>query len=207
MIQPIAVLKDPEDQAGHEETCLAAALASAASIHAFPDAELWEPWYRGGRGKSVRRGKPKDLRALGDQGAVMVRVGTALAAALPPATYPLSGRMKQLQVSGTEFPHTDEPVQHALPAPVGVPVLHLGVDTALGMSTGKAAAQSAHAALDWAVRLAPEELQSWIEAGQPAELTPLRGRAWRAARRRAAVAIQDAGHTEISPGSLTALAW
>lgn len=207
MIQPIAVLRDPEDPAGHEETCLAAALASAAALVLFPDDELWEPWYRSGRGKSVRRGKAKDLRALKAQGAAMVAVGAAVAAALPPARYPLTGRMRQLQVAGTEMEHGGRPVEHALPAPDGVPVLQLGLDTVLGMSTGKAAAQAAHAALDWAVRLEQDALMAWMDAEQPARLSPLDRRGMSAARRDASVQIHDAGHTEIAAGSLTALAW
>jgi peptidyl-tRNA hydrolase len=206
MIQPIAVLKDPDDPAGHEETCLAAALASAAALSAFPDDEHWEPWYASGQGKSVRRGKPKDLRAVTAQGAVVVEVGRAVAAAMAPTTYPLVGRMKQLQVAGTELEHTGEPVEHSLPAATGVPVLHLGVDTSLGMSTGKAAAQSAHAALEWAVRLRPEQRSAWMQAGQPAVLTPLDAKGMRRGRRRASVEIHDAGHTEIAAGSMTALA-
>jgi peptidyl-tRNA hydrolase len=206
MIQPIAVLKDPDDPASHEETCLAAALASAAAITAFPDAELWEPWYTSGQGKSVRRGKPKDLRAVTAQGAVVVRVGRAQAAAMAPTTYPLVGRMKQLQVAGTEMEHTGEPVEHSLPAPDGVPVLHLAVDTSLDMSTGKAAAQSAHAAFEWAARLSPEQQAAWMQAGQPSILTPADAKGMRKARRKATVEIHDAGHTEIAPGSMTALA-
>mgnify|MGYP005983303769 CR=1 FL=1 len=207
MIQPIAVLKDPADPAGHEETCLAAALASAAAITAFPEDEHWEPWYVSGQGKSTRRGKPKDLRAVEAQGAVVVHVGRAVAAAQAPTTYPLTGRMKQLQVAGTELEHTGEAVQHSVPAPEGVPVLHLGVDTSLDMSTGKAAAQSAHAAFEWAVRLTPEAREAWMQAGQPSVLTPLDARAMRKTRKQATVQIRDAGHTEIAPGSRTALAW
>lgn len=207
MIQPIAVLKDPADPAGHEETCLAAALASAAALALFPDEELWLPWYRSGQGKSVRRGKPKDLRAIEAQGAAVVRVGKALAAAQAPATYPLTGRMKQLQVAGTEMEHGDAEVEHMLPAPGDVPVLNLAVDTSLGMSTGKAAAQSAHAAFDWAVQLGEEAMAAWMDAEQPAVLVPLPAKGMRKARRKATVEIHDAGHTEIAPGSMTALAW
>ncbi len=206
MIQPIAVLKDPAEPAGHEETCLAAALASTAAIVAFPEDPLWAQWYPHGQGKSVRRGKPKDLRALEAEGAVVVTVGDAVAAAYPPREYPLTGRMRALQVAGTELEHTGRPVSHAWPAPEGVPALQIGLDTALGMSTGKAAAQAAHAAFDWAVALGPERLAAWVEAGQPARLVPLGRRDMAALLPTASVQIHDAGHTEIASGSLTAIA-
>ncbi|RKW70603.1 peptidyl-tRNA hydrolase [Galactobacter caseinivorans] len=206
MIQPIGVLNDPEHPASHEDTCLAAALASVKAWIAFPEDPMWEQWYPDGQGKSVRRGKPKDFRALETQGAVMVRVGDALAAGLPPAMYPLSGRMKQLQVAGTEMEHSGRPASHEWPAPEGVPSLQIGVDTALGMSTGKAAAQSAHAAFDWAVRQGPERLRAWAEAGCPARLVPLHRADMARLAPAASVRIHDAGHTEIASGSLTAIA-
>ena len=211
LIQPIAVLKDPEALATHEDTCLAAALASVTAWLAFPDDPMWEPWMYGpdgsggGQGKSVRRGKPKDFRALETAGAVMVSVGTAKAAALAPTEYPLTGRMKQLQVSGTEFEHTGEATVHGdMEAPR---VLHIGIDTVLGMSTGKAAAQSAHAALTWAMQLSPEELEAWIEHDFPSTLIPLDRDGWRTTATNATVVIRDAGHTEIKSGSVTAVAW
>lgn len=205
MIQPIAVLRDAEEPASHEETCLAAALASTLAVARFPEDPNWAAWYPHGQGKSVRRGKAKDLRALVALGAAEVRVGRAHAAALAPTSYPLSGRMRQLQVAGTELEHTGEPVSHGEPRP-GERTLVIGVDTALGMSTGKAAAQSAHAAFDWMMRLAPAERLAWFEAGQPARLVPLDAAQMRALAPGAAVRIHDAGHTEIASGSLTALA-
>lgn len=206
MIQPIAVLNDAEDPASHEETCLAAALASAAALFAYPEDPAWEEWYNNGQGKSVRRGKAKDLRALETEGSVQVSVGKALAAAVGPREYPLTGRMRQLQVAGTEMEHSGKPVEHSWPAPEGVPALRLGVDTELGMSTGKAAAQAAHAAFDWAVRLGQEGLEAWVEAGQPSQLVPLNAAAMRQLLPSATVRIHDAGHTEIASGSLTAIA-
>lgn len=211
LIQPIAVLKDPEALATHEDTCLAAALASITAWLAFPDDPMWGPWLHGpdgrggGQGKSVRRGKPKDFRALENAGAVMVSVGTAQAAALAPTEYPLTGRMKQLQVSGTEFEHAGEPTVYGeMNSPK---ILHIGIDTVLGMSTGKAAAQSAHAGLTWAMRLSHDELEDWIEHGFPSTLIPLDRDGWRTTATNATVVIRDAGHTEITPGSVTAVAW
>ena len=211
LIQPIAVLKDPEALATHEDTCLAAALASITAGLAFPDDPMWGPWLHGpdgrggGQGKSVRRGKPKDFRALENAGAVMVSVGTAQAAALAPTEYPLTGRMKQLQVSGTEFEHAGEPTVYGeMNSPK---ILHIGIDTVLGMSTGKAAAQSAHAGLTWAMQLSHDELEDWIEDGFPSTLIPLDRDGWRTTATNATVVIRDAGHTEITPGSVTAVAW
>jgi len=206
MIQPIAVLNDPRNPAGHEESCLAAALASAAAFVAHPEDPAWGRWYPHGQGKSARRGKPKDLRALEAEGATFVSVGAALAAALPPRDYPLTGRMRQLQVAGTEMPHAHRSATHAWPAPQGVPALEIGLDTSLGMSTGKAAAQSAHAAFDWVMGLEPRARNAWVAAGQPARLLPVDAAAMRALLPTASVRIHDAGHTEIASGSLTAIA-
>jgi peptidyl-tRNA hydrolase len=45
-----------------------------------------------------------------------------------------------------------------------------------------------------------------MQAGQPSILTPADAKGMRKARRKATVEIHDAGHTEIAPGSMTALA-
>jgi peptidyl-tRNA hydrolase len=72
------------------------------------------------------------------------------------------------------------------------------------MSTGKAAAQCGHAA-HMLVRQAAEPGRSaWIAAGLRVHVA--RGEPWSRSVAGAAVAVRDAGFTEVPPGTMTAVA-
>ena len=75
------------------------------------------------------------------------------------------------------------------------------------LTTGKAAAQCAHAAQLAARRLDPERLHAWVDAGSPVHLTFPDEAAWADLVRCAPVRVTDAGFTEIPPGTDTTLAW
>jgi len=127
---------------------------------------------------------------------VTVTVGDAQARALLPGPVDdLPKVVSRLQIGGTDLPD-DAPG----PPPDGVPVV--GVNGLLGMTVGKAAAQVGHASmLDAAVRdlrtVPPYAVRT---AGRErwAELC-------RAVERGEAVAVRDAGFTEVAPGTITAI--
>jgi peptidyl-tRNA hydrolase len=100
-----------------------------------------------------------------------------------------------LQIGGTDLPD-DAPG----PPPAGVPVIW--VNGALGMTVGKAAAQVGHASmLDAAardLRTVPQYAVRTAARDHWAELC-------RAVDRGEAVAVRDAGFTEVAPGTITAV--
>jgi peptidyl-tRNA hydrolase len=101
----------------------------------------------------------------------------------------------RLQIGGTDLPD-DEPG----PPGAGVPVIW--VNGALGMTVGKAAAQVGHASmLDAAARGLDAVPPYAVRSAPPARWAEL----CRAAERGEAVAVRDAGFTEVAPGTITAI--
>lgn len=198
-VQPIVV-----DKTGtHEATVTAAALASVMAYLRSPlvDLHVWQAWLSGPFTKSVRRASPAQLDALAGEHAVTpVAVDTARAIAFTPVRYAeLPRPIARLQVSGTDFPRAER-VTPAGQSPVAV-----YVDETL--TTGKAAAQAAHALFAWLLhapiadetlfRVAPEStLVVFTPSGELAALESVAG----------AVPIRDNGYTEVAPGTLTAVA-
>lgn len=199
-VQPILIRVDKEDPAAHRDAVAAAALACVLAYARRETAEAWEEWVNGRFTKTVRRASPKafaKLSAGAPSGTVII--GSAEAAAFDPQRYDDMPRaLRSLQVSGTQLPPGD-PVR----ASPGMPLIVLNQD--LDMSTGKAAAQAAHALLAWYLDLAPEQAAAFAEH-PGAAVTEVPAERFRelASVSGAGPLIVDAGLTEIDPGSATA---
>jgi peptidyl-tRNA hydrolase len=75
------------------------------------------------------------------------------------------------------------------------------------MTTGKAAAQSGHAA-QLALRAMPAAaVQAWRDSGWAVRVLIPETAAWSRLTRVVPVAVHDGGFTEVAPGTRTALAW
>lgn len=201
-VQPIVLLR-----AGtHEDAVRAAAVASVTAWVAAPDHPGWEPWLATGFAKSVRRAKPAQFEALRSAALSEYGRGDARALAFAPVAYDEMPReLGRLQVSGTDLERAgwDSP---APDVPAGTLVPEIVMNEGLGMTTGKACAQAAHALFVWAACADPDRLSAWVAAGGPVSVTGLGKAAFEAAADGpCAVVISDAGHTEIDPGSTTAL--
>jgi peptidyl-tRNA hydrolase len=204
-IQPIMLLVDKSDPADEADAIRAVALASVriyAVDRAYGNAHLpmWTEWLAGPFAKSVRRADPSTFRKALDQldpnDCVHVTVGTAQAVAYRPVrATEMPKPLKRLQVSGTEL------TRDAKEAPVNAgPTIVL--NDSLGMSTGKAAAQAAHALFLWFLHQNPDTVRgdANIRFLPEAEFTAL------IASSGSQHVIEDAGRTEIEPGSVTAFA-
>lgn len=199
LVQPIVLLVDREEPAAEDLGIAAAALASAQALLADPENPQWRPWAAGAFAKSVRRADAKTfakvLRQFPEH--VLVEIGAAQAAAFSPMPADdLPKLLAKLQVSGTQLPPG---------GPQTVQSLQIVMNHSLGMSTGKSAAQAAHALFAWVIEAKPVSVQAWAEAGFPVGVTRLDGKDFRKAAKKAkALVIHDAGRTEIDPGSATA---
>jgi peptidyl-tRNA hydrolase len=127
---------------------------------------------------------------------VTVEVDGAQARALLPGPVDEVPKVvSRLQIGGTDLPD-DAPG----PPARGVPVIW--VNGALGMTVGKAAAQVGHASmLDAAARGLHAVPPYAVRAAAPEHWAQL----CRAVERGEAVAVRDAGFTEVAPGTITAI--
>lgn len=116
---------------------------------------------------------------------------------------PLDGWPKELaklQVSGTDLADPVDPP----PADPSAPVLWLSPD--VGMSAGKAMAQTGHGAqLAW-WELSETDRKAWQEAGFPLAVRTPDAARWRQLTTSGLPLVRDAGFTEIAPGSSTVVA-
>jgi peptidyl-tRNA hydrolase len=154
-------------------------------------------WVGAGIRKIARRARGAHWAAVQELPGVTVEVdGAAVRALLPGPVDGVPRIVDRLQIGGTDLP-ADAPG----PPPPGAPVIW--VNGALGMTVGKAAAQVGHASmLDAAVRGLREVPPYAVRTAGPERWAQL----CRAAERGAAVAVRDAGFTEVAPGTITAVA-
>lgn len=155
--------------------------------------------------KVVRRARGAEWRKAGELAGITV-TGTrpddpAEVRVFPPI--PLDGWPKdlaKLQVSGTEL---EADAGGPPPAP-SVPVLWLNPH--LSMSAGKACAQAGHGAqLAWWA-LPEADREAWRAADFTLAARVATPQAWRALLASGLPLVQDAGFTEIAPGSATVIA-
>ncbi|WP_405069175.1 peptidyl-tRNA hydrolase [Kribbella sp. NBC_01510] len=105
-----------------------------------------------------------------------------------------------LQVSGTDFTDSGE----VPPPEPGVPVLWINPD--LEMSSGKAMAQCGHAAqLAW-WELSAEARKDWMASDFALAVRTASPAQWRRLLTSGLPVVQDAGFTEVAPGSRTVIA-
>ncbi|MEZ3179174.1 peptidyl-tRNA hydrolase [Streptomyces pimonensis] len=151
--------------------------------------------------KVVRRARGAEWRRAEALPGITVTGRSAEVRVFPPV--PLDGWPKdlaRLQVSGTDLDDL-APVPPADPA---APVLWL--NPALGMSAGKAMAQTGHAAqLAW-WDLPDEARAAWRATGFPLAVRTADPSHWPALTAGGLPTVRDAGFTEIAPGSCTVVA-
>jgi len=196
-VQPIVVSRTGT----HEDAVTAAAQASLRAYLLDPDDPQWQAWLGGAFTKTVRRAKPGQLAALRPQAAVAVQQGQALALGFPPCTYAeLAPAIAKLQVSGTELERVGWGSNDQLAR------LCLVVNESVGMSTGKTAAQAAHALFAWYLQADHVQRFWWVQVGTPLHITGATQAEFDRCAPKAGVVITDAGRTETAPGTATVLA-
>lgn len=207
LVQPIVLLIDKDNPPTHLDAVKAAAAASVDAISedclGTPDGsrpEVWQQWLSGPFTKTVRRANAKQWAKLPEPTGEAAR-GTARAVAYRPTSYDnLDKAISRLQVSGTDLAAAAEesPLRHS-------PVLV--INASLGMTTGKASAQAAHALMAYWLKLDREAQRTWACSGSPFSIIEIDQDRFAGAAGSAVkgTVIRDNGLTEIAPGSATAL--
>jgi peptidyl-tRNA hydrolase len=209
-VQPIVLLVDKADPAAELDAIRAVAVASVsmyARDHDDDDDDdgagtAWREWLAGPFAKSVRRADRKTFeRIVGEatpSESTITKFGRAEAIAFRPMiAMALPKSLSRLQVAGTQLPAsaTEGGASDG-------PVVYLNSE--LEMSTGKAAAQAAHALFQWFLNtdsaIAAHDIDCDVQLIAGARFAEmLSGLAPNSF-------ITDAGRTEIEPGSVTAFA-
>jgi peptidyl-tRNA hydrolase len=206
LLQPIVVRRTGT----HEDMVTAAARASVAAWMSCPDDPAWEPWLAGSFGKSVRRARPVEIEKAREFMVASVAVGEAEAfAGLPVSRDDMPPAVRKLQVSGTDAPRAGwpKPVLRGMDLG-GVVVPWVSINLGAQMTTGKTCAQAAHGLLGWALRKEPAVREAWASAGMPVNVGEFSAEDFDNFVKHArtdAIIIQDAGHTEVVPGTTTVL--
>ncbi|KWR72702.1 hypothetical protein RN04_05710 [Arthrobacter sp. W1] len=199
LVQPIILRIDKEDPSSEDEGLSAVARAAVIAYLQDPQNPDWQQWASQAFAKSVRRANPKMfakvLEMFPEQ--MVSEVGKAQAVGLPPLpAADLPKLIAKLQVSGTQLPKADEVLDAKI---------NIVLNKSLEMSTGKAAAQAAHALFAWLTEAPAESVEAWLQSQAPVGIMHLPRKDFEQLSRQAAgPVIQDAGRTEIEPGSVTA---
>jgi peptidyl-tRNA hydrolase len=193
-------------------SALLAAAATAAVALCLDDrvgpGGPWEKrylgWKRSRIRKVARRARGAQWQAATGVDGVTAEVGGAQARALVPGPVgELDPKIARLQIGGTDLP-ADEPGDPDPALPL------LWVNAELAMTLGKAAAQVGHASMLLAGALSLEEALAWARLGYRCEVRDADPARWarlvERVRAGTAVAVRDAGFTEVAPGSLTVVA-
>ncbi|WP_415974393.1 peptidyl-tRNA hydrolase [Rhodococcus sp. 077-4] len=178
--------------------CLDPRVGVDASWH-----EAFTEWTSARIRKVARRARGAQWVAAQDVPGVTIDVGGASARAFVPGRVgDLDPRIKRLQIGGTDVADEDE-----LPPSPG-PVLW--VDASLSMTVGKAAAQVGHASMLLAGAMSAEQCREWAASDFACSVRSADPEQWARAlgelRSGRAVAVRDAGFTEVAPGSTTVIA-
>jgi peptidyl-tRNA hydrolase len=186
------------------ETAARAVLAMLADERSTGDgewAEVMTAWQDARIRKVVRRARGGEWRRAGELPGITVTGATAEVRVYPPI--PLDAWPKdllKLQVSGTNLEDAEPPAAPDL----SQPVLWLNPD--LEMSAGKAMAQVGHAAqLAWMV-LPDEARKLWRESDFALSVRTPPAAHWSTLLTSGLPVVQDAGFTEIDPGTRTVIA-
>jgi peptidyl-tRNA hydrolase len=202
----LVVLDSRPDRPTHLAVCEAAA-AAVVTLLADPrtTAGEWGPqvrrWASGPIRKVVRRARGVRFEATSSVPGVEVRRRGAVVRAFVPVPIDTLGReLSTLQVGGTQMPETGEPAE---PVPGGVTI---ALTPHAELSTGKAAAQSGHAAhLAWQA-MPDADLMRWEATGWAVRVLQPPVAEWAGLVSTWPVSVRDGGFTEVDPGTMTAVA-
>lgn len=154
--------------------------------------------------KIARRARGAQWVAAQEVWGVTATEGEAQARAIVPGRMgDVDRRIGRLQIGGTE-------IEGALETAEPDGGVCLWINPTLDMTVGKMAAQVGHGAMLAVTVMSPADARAWRAAGCPLSVRAASESRWRALvqadTRGEAIAVRDAGFTEIAPGSTTVIA-
>lgn len=191
LVQPILV-----DSAGtHEDTIFCVAYASYQAFNYNPFHETWNLWLKGKFTKSVRRASADTIEKIiryPTRHYHRVTCNTSQAAAFNPMTeFPKD--IARCQVSGTDFPRM------GFKDPLDKGHLIIAINPTVEMTTGKTAAQAAHALFGYYLKNPNVKNDPFVFTEDREVFEILK-------KKEESVLIHDAGLTEVEPNTLTCIA-
>ncbi|AKK03868.1 peptidyl-tRNA hydrolase [Corynebacterium epidermidicanis] len=158
-------------------------------------------WYGARIRKIARRARNTAWERVQQVPGVTVSQGNASArACIPSPVQDTDPLVTKLQIGGTDLDASPQ-------RPIHPGIALIAVDAGLRMSVGKAAAQVGHGSMLLAAHSTREWVSAWGSAGFPLQVREISSPEFRRlAQRSDAVAVQDAGYTEVAPGSVTVVA-
>lgn len=201
----LVVRAEKADPPGHGAVCEAAA---TAVVRLLTDPRAVEgEWRDAVREWESRRIRKVTRRARGVRwpeaaalpGVTVEHAGAQVRAFPPGPVSDVPPQLAKLQVAGLDLAD-GEPE----PAPEP-PYAAIALNPDVTITTGKAAAQCGHAAQLLLRQGRRKDVAAWVEAGAAVRLA--RDVPWRDCVKKPAVAVRDGGFTEVSPGTMTAIAW
>jgi hypothetical protein len=213
MVQPILVVMDNDTIPCHEDVITGVCLASLHSYLGSPQfdpnqrVDNWAEWLSGRFTKSVRRVKPNGIDAILSEDPyhvadIAVNDVTRVIGMVPRPYEEFSKKLSRTRVSGLDLERTKR-IGWAHRRRVGAQGPTLMINSSIEMSTGKMAAQCAHAVFAWLLNATPDRVDNWIANECPmtfayapqGEIEYLSSSGWDA--------IVDSGLTEIEPNTTT----
>lgn len=169
-----------------------------------PWAAAMDAWCDARIRKIARRARGAHWEAAQDVPGVTASCGSAQARAIVPGPVgETDKRIGRLQIGGTE-------VSGGVADPASPSGPLLWVNPALEMTVGKLAAQVGHGSMLAVKLMDQEQAAQWFSAGCPVQVRTASESEWQrllaADAAGTAVAVRDAGFTEIAPGSVTVIA-
>jgi peptidyl-tRNA hydrolase len=219
------VLEIPHDPLPDRRTLLECAARACVSVCLDPRAgedpaeSDWAGalvrWYGARIRKVARRARNKkwrDVQAV--PGVTVSSDGVAARAFLPCPVHRTPTPVNKLQISGVDLAPdpsyaVDDGDPEAVLAADPAPVIY--VDASLGMSVGKAAAQVSHGSMLLAAAMPLQDAARWASDGFPLHVCEVSRERFAEVRSAAehggtSAVVQDAGYTEVAPGSVTVVA-
>ena len=201
LVQAILV---PKGDHPHEDVVMACATASVKALLFTRENPAWDEWLSGPFTKSVRRATITQFDDALEWVAAAAQVGDVQTVALPPMAYDDFPKcVAKTQVQGTDYPRRGSWDPHP-------DLLHhdpmVVINPNVEMTTGKMAAQVAHGLMASVLRYGKMDLSKWMERGLPWGCFVCTEQEWDVYVKRCPIHIEDAGFTEVEPGTLTVVA-